>query len=59
MEVLFVILPFALLISIIFVLSFVMSVRDGQYDDLETPAYRILLDEKKQNNNNKQKNGEV
>lgn len=45
MEVLLLILPFALIISIAFVLCFVFAVKNGQYDDLETPAYRILLEE--------------
>ena len=45
MEVLLLILPFALLISIGFVACFIFAVRSGQYDDLETPAYRMLIDE--------------
>ena len=45
MEVLLFILPFALLISAIFLLLFIKSINSGQYDDLETPAYRILIDD--------------
>ncbi|MDH5414301.1 MAG: cbb3-type cytochrome oxidase assembly protein CcoS [Flavobacteriaceae bacterium] len=49
MEVLILVLPFALLISLVFVLSFVFAVKNGQFDDLETPAFRMLLEEKKIN----------
>lgn len=45
MEVLFLILPMALVISLGFVLCFIYAVKNGQYDDLETPAFRILLDD--------------
>ena len=50
MEILFVILPVALLISVLFLVSFIYNVKKGQYDDLDTPAYRILLEDKKINN---------
>lgn len=46
MEILILILPMALIISIFFVASFIMAVKKGQFDDLDTPAYRMLLDEK-------------
>jgi cbb3-type cytochrome oxidase maturation protein len=35
-------LPFALLLALIFLAAFIWSVRSGQMDDLETPAHRIL-----------------
>jgi cbb3-type cytochrome oxidase maturation protein len=38
-------LPMALLLGGGFLYSFVISVRKGQYDDLETPAHRMLLDD--------------
>jgi cbb3-type cytochrome oxidase maturation protein len=31
---------------VIFLGAFIWSVKNGQLDDLETPAYRILLDDK-------------
>jgi cbb3-type cytochrome oxidase maturation protein len=35
---------------ILFVLGFIWASKKGQYDDLETPAHRILLgDEEKKN----------
>jgi cbb3-type cytochrome oxidase maturation protein len=45
MSVVFVLLPLALLIAGIAVALFIWAVRSGQYDDLDTPAVRILFDD--------------
>ena len=45
MSVLFVAIPIALIIATISVIAFVIQVRSGQFDDLETPAQRILFDD--------------
>ena len=45
MSALFVVLPLALLVSSLAVVAFVVSVRRGEFDDLETPARRILVDD--------------
>lgn len=45
METIFVLLPLALLIAAIAVGFFVWAARSGQFDDLETPAVRILFDD--------------
>lgn len=45
METIFVLLPLALLIAAIAVGFFIWAARTGQFDDLETPAIRILFDE--------------
>ncbi len=42
MSVLFIALPVALLLGGVAVAAFIGSVRGGQFDDLDTPAYRIL-----------------
>ena len=44
MSVIFLVLPLALLIVGGAVLAFVWSAKSGQYDDLETPAVRVLHD---------------
>jgi cbb3-type cytochrome oxidase maturation protein len=44
-ETIFVLLPLALLIAAIAVGFFIWAARSGQFDDLETPAVRILFDE--------------
>lgn len=51
MNVLILIIPLSLILGAIFVVCFIMAAKSGQYDDLDTPAYRLLIeDEKKQIN---------
>ncbi|MEZ5291595.1 MAG: cbb3-type cytochrome oxidase assembly protein CcoS [Vicinamibacterales bacterium] len=45
METIFVLLPLALLIAAIAVGLFIWAATSGQYDDLETPAVRMLFDD--------------
>ena len=45
MSVFYVLVPLALLLAGAGVLAFRWAVRDGQFDDVETPALRILLDD--------------
>jgi cbb3-type cytochrome oxidase maturation protein len=45
MNLLYLILPLALLIVAGFVAAFVWAARKGQFDDLETPAMRALFDD--------------
>jgi cbb3-type cytochrome oxidase maturation protein len=45
METIFVLLPLALLIAAIAVGLFVWAAKTGQFDDMETPAVRILFDD--------------
>ncbi len=45
METIFVLLPLALLIAAIAVGFFIWAARSGQFDDLETPAVRMLFDD--------------
>ncbi|MBI3541887.1 MAG: cbb3-type cytochrome oxidase assembly protein CcoS [Deltaproteobacteria bacterium] len=45
MSIVLLLLPIALLLASSFVAAFVWAGRHGQYDDLDTPAYRILLDD--------------
>ena len=45
METIFVLLPLALLIAAIAVGFFIWAAKTGQFDDLETPAIRILFDD--------------
>lgn len=44
MEVIFVLIGFSLLVALLFLGLFFWAVRDGQYDDPQTPAMRILFD---------------
>jgi len=45
MTILYLLIPIAMVIMTIAIVLFVWSVRSGQYDDLEGPAYRILMDD--------------
>lgn len=45
MSVIFLLMPLALLLGFGFLAGFIWMVRDGQCEDLETPAHRILLEE--------------
>ena len=45
MSVLFIVLPLALLLAGVALAAFVWSVRGGQFDDLQTPAVRMLHDD--------------
>lgn len=45
METVFVLLPLALLIAAVAVVAFIWAARSGQFDDLETPAVRMLFDD--------------
>jgi cbb3-type cytochrome oxidase maturation protein len=45
MSVLFIMLPIALLIAGVAVCAFARAAQSGQYDDLDTPACRMLLDD--------------
>ncbi len=45
MDILFLLIPLAVVIVAIAVGAFFMSVKSGQYDDLEGPAHRILMDD--------------
>jgi cbb3-type cytochrome oxidase maturation protein len=44
-ETIFVLLPFALIIAAIAVGFFIWAARTGQFDDLDTPAIRMLFDD--------------
>ena len=45
MSVLFIALPIALALGAAGTIACIFCIRGGQYDDLDTPAMRILVDE--------------
>jgi len=45
MTIVYVLVPFALLMGLGFLWLFVWNAKSGQYEDLVTPAVRILMDE--------------
>jgi len=44
MEILYILIPLAAVVAVIAALAFFWSVKSGQFDDLEGPAHRILMD---------------
>ena len=47
MSVMFVLIGFSLLVALGFLIAFLWSVKQGQYDDDYTPSVRILFDSTK------------
>jgi len=45
MEIIYLLIPISLLLLGLIVWILLWAVRSGQYDDLEGPAHRILMDE--------------
>lgn len=45
MEILYVLIPIALILVAVAFATFMWAVRNDQFDDLETPAHRILFDD--------------
>lgn len=48
MEIIYFLLPVALCLGGAFVTAFIFASAYGQYDDLETPKHRILIDADKE-----------
>jgi cbb3-type cytochrome oxidase maturation protein len=45
MSAIYLLLPLSLLVATGFLAAFIWAVRTGQYEDTETPAMRVLMDE--------------
>lgn len=45
MEILYILIPLAVVLVAVAVGAFFLSVKSGQYDDLEGPGHRILMDD--------------
>jgi len=45
-SVLYLLVPLALALVVVFVALYVWSTRNGQFDDLQTPAMRALFDDR-------------
>lgn len=45
MSVLFIVLPLAILIAGAFVAAFAWAAKSGQFDDLDTPAMRVAIED--------------
>jgi cbb3-type cytochrome oxidase maturation protein len=45
MTVIYILLPVAVFLAVVALVGFIKATREGQWDDLDTPAHRILHDE--------------
>ena len=45
MEILYLLIPLSLVLVALIVWVFLWAIRSGQYDDLEGPAHRVLMDD--------------
>jgi len=55
MDIIWYLVPAALFLGIGFLVFFIWAVRSGQFEDLETPAVRMLFEEKLFENKEKEK----
>ena len=47
MNVLYFAIPIALLLGAVFLAFFIWATKSGQYDDLDTPSVKILIDDER------------
>ena len=59
MEIIYLLIPISLILLGVIVWILLWAVRDGQYDDLEGPAHRILMDEDRIVDTQKKAGGEM
>lgn len=45
MDIIYILLPATLVLAVIAVLGYIWAVKRGQFDDLDTPALRILVED--------------
>lgn len=45
MDIIFVLIPIAIILVSVAIWAFFWSVNNGQYDDMESPAHKILYDD--------------
>lgn len=53
MSVIYLLILVSLFVAVIFLVLFIFSVRNGQYDDTYTPSVRMLFDEEEKANQKK------
>jgi cbb3-type cytochrome oxidase maturation protein len=47
MEIIYVLIPLSIVLLVIAIALFIWAVNSGQFDDMDTPAWRILVDDKR------------
>ena len=56
MNIIVILIFFSLIVALGFLAAFIWAVKSGQFEDKYTPSVRILMDEKKNSDNNDKKN---
>ena len=46
MDILFLLIPIALVFLVIAIMIFFWAIRDGQYDDMESQGLKVIIDDK-------------
>lgn len=46
MTIVFIMLPIAIGLGLFFLIGFIWAAKKGQFEDLDTPAYKILIEDK-------------
>jgi cbb3-type cytochrome oxidase maturation protein len=59
MSIVVILLPASILLALVFLGAYLWSVRSGQFDDLHTPALRILTDDQEQDSEQKEQKIEI
>lgn len=47
MEIIYVLIPLSIVLLVVAIALFIWAVNSGQFDDMDTPAWRILVDDKR------------
>ena len=55
MNIFYLLIGVSLLAALIFLVAFIWAVKDGQFDDSETPSVRILFDDEKSTESEEEK----
>ncbi|MBL8446963.1 MAG: cbb3-type cytochrome oxidase assembly protein CcoS [Zoogloeaceae bacterium] len=59
MEILYLLIPLSVVLVFLIGIIFWWSLRSGQFDDLEGPAYRVLMDDDKPRKDPQDRDGEA
>lgn len=47
MEIIYVLIPLSIVLLVVAIVLFIWAVNSGQFDDMDTPAWRILVDDER------------
>ena len=57
MEIMYLLVPISVVLVFLIGIAFWWSLRSGQYDDMEGPGYRVLMDDDKSRSEARQSDG--